>query len=287
MLTTPAGVIWRASYALVMHEGLELSGYAAFTAILSLFPFVGFLAALAGFLGNEDIANRFLASAFAFAPHEVVSVIAPVIHDMLTNRNPNLLTFSIVFALWSASSGIEALRTLLNRSYGVRETRPIWFLRPQSLLIVVVGSLLAMSVSIAIVLGPVIVHWVAWFGLSQSIDDVFWAVLRYGVAAVVVTVSLMVLHLALPNCHLGLSEIWPGSIVTTLLWLVGAGLFSLYVENLGRFNVTYGSLGGIILTLLFFYVSAIIFAFGAEINAALGSPCQRPANPQAGVQPTA
>src|ERR1700712_2751932 len=124
--------------AFVDHSGFEMSGYAAFTALLSLFPFLLFLTALAGFLGDEDVAAKVMTGAWDFAPKEVSGVLRPVLYEVLTQRHGNLLTFGAVFALWSASSGVEALRTILNRSYGLTETRPIWMLRPQSLLIVIV-----------------------------------------------------------------------------------------------------------------------------------------------------
>ena len=124
-----------------------MSGYAAFTALLSLFPFLVFLTALAGFFGDEDVASRVLAGALEFAPQEVVDVLRPVIFEVLTQRHGGLLTVGIVFALWSASSGVEALRTILNRSYGAAETRPIWVLRPQSVVIVIFGAAAALLIA--------------------------------------------------------------------------------------------------------------------------------------------
>src|SRR5579883_3203679 len=155
-------LIWRSCAGLVKREGLELSGYMAFTALLALFPFLIFLAALAGFLGDQESATRVVASAFKFVPHEVASALAPVIHEVVSQHRGGLLIFGIVFALWTASSGVEALRVLLNRSYGVQETRSVWWLRTQSLAVVVVGAGLSLVASIAIVLGPVL-----WWLISR------------------------------------------------------------------------------------------------------------------------
>jgi membrane protein len=252
--------------AFVDHSGFEMSGYAAFTALLSLFPFLLFLTALAGFFGDEKIAEQVFAGALEFAPQEVVSVIRPVIYEVLTQRHGGLLTLSIVFALWSASSGVEALRTILNRSYRAPETRAIWMLRPQSVIIVVFGGVFALLVASIIIVGPMLLHRALPL---QPVNDRLWMLLRYGIAGSVVTACVIVLHLILPNCRLRLSQVAPGGILTTLLWLAGAGLFSMFVDRFMRINVTYGSLGGIILTLLFFYLIAIMFAYGAEVNAQL------------------
>jgi membrane protein len=267
----------RAGQALVAHEGLELSGYTAFTALLSLFPFLLFLTALAGFLGDESIAQNVVAGAFDFAPKEVVDVLRPVIFEVLTQRHGTLLTVGIIFALWSASSGLEALRTLLNRSYGIVETRRIWVLRPQSILIVIVGTIFSMMVAGTVILAPLlgVFNWL-------HLNDAGWAMLRYGVGGVLAIWLLIALHLVLPNARLSLRAVWPGAVVTALLWLGGASLFSVYVENFANFSITYGSLGGIILTLLFFYVTAIMFAYGAELNAVM-----RPDVPRLTVLPAA
>ncbi len=264
-------IIYRAAWNLVVHEGFELSGYAAFTALLSIFPALIFLTTLAGFFGDAESADRVIEQALKLAPREVVDVLAPVVRDVVSRQSPNLMTFSILFALYSASNGIEALRTLLNRSYGVVETRPIWRLRPQSVCIVVVGAVLTLVMSVLLVLGPMILNLLRHFGIMISSGSLLWA-LGYGAAALIVTAAVGVLHLILPNRKLAPLAILPGAILTAVLWLSGAALFSLYVEDIAQYSVIYGSLGGIILTLFFFYLTAIVFVFGAELNQSLMAP---------------
>jgi len=272
-----AFVGWHAGERLIAHEGFELSGYAAFTALLSLFPFLLFLTALAGFFGDAEVARTVLTEAFGFAPREVVDVLRPVIFEVLTQRHGSLLTLGIVFALWSASSGLEAMRTILNRSYGLTETRAIWLLRPQSIVIVMILTVFTIIGSVATVFAPLLLRFFEWFFVAQQLSNAAWVLLRYGLAAAVVTAMLIALHLTLPNRHLPLRAVWPGAVITALLWFAEAGLFSIYVENFANFSITYGSLGGIILTLLFFYVTAILFAYGAEVNAALLATRAKPA----------
>jgi membrane protein len=267
---------------LVKHEGFELSGYIAFTALLALFPFLIFLTALAGFLGDAASADRVISTLFELAPPEVAQVLAPILRDVLTQQHGGLLTLSIVFALWTASSGVEALRTLLNRCYEVSETRAFWQTRPVSIVIVVGGAGLALVLSLALVLGPVI--WKVATDFMPLSDAWFlpWIAIRYGIAAVLVSGCLVGLHRILPNCHQPMRRVWPGAAMTALLWLASAALFSLYVDNFASYSVTYGSLGGVIMTLMFFYFSAVIFGFGAELNAALArlSRGRRPPGPE-------
>ena len=291
---------WDAAWRLVMKdEGLELSGYIAFTAFLSLFPFLIFLAALAGFLGDQETASEFIDAMFRFMPNDVAETLAPAVRDVIGSRQGGLLTFGVLGTLWFASSGIEALRAGLNRAYGVNEERPIWWLRLQSLAMVIVSGFVFFFVSIAVILGPivweavrpvfgrtldaqivfttgryvvaVILLWSSLMLLHRWLPNSKQAYLRVlpGVCVTVVLLwaALMLLHRWLPNTRQAYLRVLPGVCATTLLWLAGASLFSWYVGNLADYSAFYGSLGGVAITLFFFYGSAIIFIFGGELNA--------------------
>ncbi len=130
-LRAAGSTIWEAIVNLVNHEGMEISGYVSFMAILALFPFLIFVVAIAGFIGQAEGAGKFISLAFQFVPPEVAKVLAPTISNIVTHPRGDLLTFGILFAIWSASSGVEALRLLLNRCYAVPETRSVYLLRLQ------------------------------------------------------------------------------------------------------------------------------------------------------------
>lgn len=261
-------ISYRAAWRLVMQdEGLELSGYIAFTAFFSLFPFMIFLAALAGFLGDRQTADDFIAAMFGFMPDDVAGTLAPAVREVIGARQGGLLTIGILTTLWFASNGIEALRTGLNRAYAVSEERPMWWLRLQSIGFVIAGGLIIFFLSLAVILGPLI-----WRVMGPMIDDLLGSQLafvsaRYLVAILLLWAALMLLHRWLPNTKQAYLRVLPGVCATTLLWLAGASLFSWYIGNLADYSAFYGSLGGVAITLMFFYVSAIIFIFGAEINA--------------------
>lgn len=259
---------YRAAWRLVMKdEGLELSGYIAFTAFFSLFPFVIFLAAVAGFLGDRETADEFIEAMFEFMPTDVAETLAPAVREVMGARQGGLLTVGILTTLWFASNGIEALRTGLNRAYGVSEERAIWRLRLQSIAFVIAGGVVIFFLSLAVILGPLI-----WRVLGPTLHDLLgtqlvFISLRYLVAALLLWGALMLLHRWLPNTKQAYLRVLPGVCATTLLWLAGASLFSWYVGNLADYSAFYGSLGGVAITLFFFYVSAIIFIFGGELNA--------------------
>jgi membrane protein len=259
---------YEAAWRLVMkEEGLELSGYIAFTAFFSLFPFLIFLAALAGFLGDRETADDFNAAMFDFMPPDVAETLAPAVREVIGSRQGGLLTIGILTTLWFASNGIEALRTGLNRAYGVSEERAMWRLRMQSVAVVIAGGFIIFFLSLAVLLGPLI-----WRVLGPAIDDVLatelvFVSVRYLVATFLLWGALMLLHRWLPNTKQAYSRVLPGVCVSTVLWLVVASLFSWYIGHLADYSAFYGSLGGVAITLFFFYISAIIFIFGAELNA--------------------
>jgi membrane protein len=248
-------------------QGLELAGYIAFTAFFSLFPFVIFLAALAGFLGDRETANEFIVAMFDLLPDDVAQTLAPAVREVMGARRGGLLTVGILTTLWFASSGVEALRAGLNRAYGVTEERALWWLRLQSIAFVIAGGLIMFFLSLAVILGPLL-----WRALGPTLDDLLgtelaFLTLRHLAALVLLWGALMLLHRWLPNARQAYLRVLPGVCATTLLWFVGASLFSWYIGHLADYSAFYGSLGGVAITLMFFYVTAIIFLFGAEFNA--------------------
>jgi len=276
---------YRAAWRLVMvDEGLELSGYIAFAAFLSLFPFLIFLATLAGFLGDRETANEFIQTMFHFMPKDVAETLAPAVREVVGVRERSLLTLSILATLWFASSGVEALRSGLNRAYKVGEQRAIWWLRLQSIAVVIVSAVITFFLSLAVIFGPLV-----WRLFGSEIDDLLetrlvFTSMRYVVAVLLLVGALLLLHRSLPNIAQPFRHVFPGVCVTAVLWLGGASLFSWYVGNLANYALFYGSLGGVAITLMFFYVTAIIFIFGAEFNAVwrerVDARRAREANPQ-------
>jgi membrane protein len=261
-------IVWHATMHLIYDGGMTYAGHIAFMTLFSSFPFLIFLTTLAGELGQMGAARDFVTMALGALPEEVSGAIRPAIEEVMSSRRAGLMTVSILAALWATSSGIEALREALNTAYGVEEPRPIWFCRLQSLAFTIIFSICIILVTFVLVVGPVL--WSYIVPLLEVPWEWGWVyeALRYLVAVALLYLAVALLYRWLPARHLPRREILPGAAVTVVLWVALASLFSLYLQNLGRFSVTYGSLGGIVITLMFFYVSAVIFIFGAEINSA-------------------
>lgn len=247
-----------------------LAGYIAYAALLALFPFLIFLATLSGFLGRQEAVLEFVGIGLSRLPPEVAEVLETPVREILLEQRPGLLTVSVIGTLWVASSGFEALRAGLNEAYDIEEPRAFWWRRLQSLAFTLLSAVAILAATIAVVLGPLVWRLVEWL-LELPLPTVWqllYGAFRYSLAGGVLLAVIWALYYFLPNRPMRKRDALPGAGVAVVLWTVTASLFSWYLTNLGRFSVTYGSLGGIVLSLFFFYVSAAIFIFGAEINAA-------------------
>jgi membrane protein len=192
-----------------------------------------------------------------------------VIIEVLSQPRGGLLTIGLLFTIWAASSGVDALRLSLNRAYSITEERSILRLKLQSILFVLVGGSFIFVVALVILLGPILWHIArTLFSLSMN-DEQTWILGRYALGAVLICFTTGMLHLVLPMKRPRLLQVLTGAVATSILWLSAAGLFTIYISTLTSYGSTYGKLGGIVVTLLFFDVTALIFIFGAELNASL------------------
>jgi len=253
---------------MIRNGGFELSGHLAFTAFLALFPFLIFLAALFGILGDQDTAQTLVNFLFRFAPRDVAETLSGPIFEVMLAHHEDLLTIGILGTLWAASSWFEAVRLALNTAYGIEEPRALWKRRLQSLLFVVLSATVLVLASGSIVLGPL-----AWRFVERIVSvgpgiGVLWDIGRYLVGGLLFGGFLMVSHQYLPPRRLPWRTLLPGVAVTLLFWLAVSTGLSIYLALAGNYDSTYGTLGGVVITLLFFYSAALVFIFGAELNAA-------------------
>jgi membrane protein len=261
---------WIAAVGEMMRNGgFELAGHLAFTAFLALFPFLIFLAALFGLLGDTQTAATLVNFLFRFAPHDVAQTLSGPIFAVMIAHHEDLLTLGILGTLWAASSWFEAVRLALNTAYDVKDERPMWKRRLQSLIFVVISAVVLLVASGSIVLGPI-----AWKLIQRVVPigpgiGIVWDVGRYLLAAVLFGGFLMVLHQYLPPIRQRWRDLMPGIAVTLGFWLAVSTGLSIYLALAGNYDSTYGTLGGVVITLLFFYSAGLVFIFGAELNGSL------------------
>ncbi len=272
--STRSGRFWRALVAAARHllfeDGLVVAGNLAFTALFAIFPFIIFLLSLAGFIGQGAAAQRSLELGLSIVPPEVAAVLRPAVHQVTTGSTPGLATFGIVLTLWFASSGLEGVRHALENAYhSHRRARNFLVARLQSLALTILTAIGLLIAIVAIIGGPFIRDALEWLAQRQLVDQSFYVIARYAFGLLLLLGVTLLLHLTLPTARLSLIDVLPGAVLSVLVWGIVAWAYSTYLRTLTRYNLTYGSLSGIVLTLFFFYISAAIFIFGAQFNGAL------------------
>ena len=262
-------------------DGWAIASHIALSALMSLFPFLIVVTALAAFFGSKELADETARLMLEAWPKEVAEPIAGEIRDVLTNLRTDVLTFGVLAAVYFSTSGIDSLRIGLNRAYGVKEPRPWWWLRLESIGYVLVGAVALLAFSFLIVLWPLL--WTTAVHLFPALPrlDGTVTLVRYGLASAVIVVTLVIVHLWLPAGRRSLAEIVPGILVTLALWLVAGAVFGRYLADFAYTYVTiYAGLASAMIALVFLYLVASIFVYGGELNAAIARARTTRANPE-------
>lgn len=260
--------IYRAAYDTVMvHDGIEHAGYLAFLGLLAMFPFLVFLVSVIGVLGQGVSGASFISSLLQTLPSDITAALRPRIIEIISGPPQGLLTVSILGAIWTASSGVEGIRTVLNRAYRVTTPPAYWLRRLLSIAqLMVFTSILIIGMLTVVALPLILQHIENFVGMQPfEADEKFGNILFYfTIFSLFIAVSYI--YYMLPNIKQRLVSVIPGAALVVVLWIGAAYLFTKYLSNFNQVNLIYGSLGGIIAALVFFYICNIIFIFGAELN---------------------
>jgi membrane protein len=267
------------------NDGFIHAGNLAYLAMLAIFPFFILGAALFDLIGGRDNAEALILSVARAMPDSVASVIVPVAEDVVYARSGWLLWAGGAVGLWTVSSLIETIRDILRRAYGAKSVRAFWQTRLFSIgLILAAVVLLMLSLFAQVLIGgaqeviaaafPQLGQWIGTLSLSRIVP------------ALGLALSLWVLFLTLtPPAFRGRRcPKWPGALFTTLWWLAVAAALPIVLRSVFTYDLTYGSLAGSMVTLLFFWLVGLGLVIGAELNAALAPespPSAKPAKENA------
>ena len=262
-------VFARAVVNYVLHQSANQAGSVAFSTLLSMFPLLLFVSATAAFVGEPGTAAALAGRIIEYLPAVVARALQPAVDEVLSQRNRALVAVGMVVTLWTASSGTQAIRTALNKAYGVERGTSFWRARLKVTLFTVLGTLGTILVFSSVVILPY-----AWRLLEQGTDadpDALWLRdgVRYGVAFVVLVVLYALFYGWLPDIRQRMRTVLPGAIVGAAMWLGAAMLLSHVLRSAWKLALVYGGFAGLVATLVFLYVSAATLIFGAEINAVM------------------
>jgi membrane protein len=257
--------VWKAIVNTVGHDGIEHAGYLAFLGLLAMFPFLVFMVAVIGFIGQGDAGAAFITSLLQTLPEHITIALKPRIVEIISGPPQGLLTISILGAIWTASSAVEGLRTILNRAYHVHTPPAYWLRRSLSILQLLFFTFILISGMIVMVAIPLVLrHIEGWLGIHLVAKN--WSYMAFLATVGVLFITICYIYYLIPNIRQRFVTVAPGAAIVVIAWLGAAQLFTLYLSNFNQVNLIYGSLGGLIATLVFFYICNIIFIFGAELN---------------------
>jgi membrane protein len=263
-------IVLDAYWRFVADDGWAIASHIALSGLMSLFPFLIFVTALAGFFGSKNLADEVVALLLEAWPQRVAQPIATEIHSVLTHTRGDLLTYGVVLAVYFSSNGVESLRIGLNRAYDRGETRAWYWLRLESILYVLVGAVALLALAFLVVLGPLICSTAVSFIPQLAPYSGVVTLTRLGIATVLIVVALVILHLWLPAGRRTFREILPGIVLTVALSLSCGFAFASYLQAAAQNYVsTYAGLASFMVALVFLYTVAAIFIYGGEFNAEL------------------
>lgn len=235
--------------------------------ILAFFPFLIFLMTIVSY--TSVTASDILSNFSNIVARDTFTVIQSFIEGVLESKNTTLLSFGMVGTLWAASAGVMAIIKALNKAYDEAEDRPFWKVRGISLLFTLAMGIVFLLAFVLLIFGQGISeHVFRWLQFPDNFD-MLWNLFKFFIPLITMFIVFIFLYQITPNRRLKLKEVVPGALFSTLGWIAISALFAFYVNHWGNYTKTYGSIGGVIILLIWLYISSIIILLGGEINATL------------------
>ena len=234
--------------------------------LFAIFPGMIFLLTLLPYLPIENLQQVAMSFFREVLPGNAAETVQGVVLEITTQKRSGLLSFGLLLTLWSASTGLAAVMDELNATYDVRETRPFWKTRSIALLLTVFFALLTIGCSVSIVFGAFLQHWLEQrFHLPPETALIFTA-FRWGVAITLSLSAFAVVYYFGPDVEQRVRFIAPGAVVGTGLLALASLAFRFYVQNFANYTASYGSLGAVIVLMLWLYIAGVIIMVGSELN---------------------
>jgi membrane protein len=246
---------------------MGMAAQISFYTMLGLFPFLIFLLSLLGtFPLGEALKPEMLEALREQMPRESAEYVANIVLELLPEYSQGLLSVGLLASLWGASMAVGALITTINRAYNIRPRRHMVTQKIMSIvLVLLLSGMWLMSMTIILV-GPGITQSMFEFLGIASETNTFWTSMRLPMAFMLNLTALSILYYIAPEARQRFLSILPGAFTATILWLLASSAFRIFLRNFGTYNKTYGSLAGLVILMMWLWISGLVFLLGAEIN---------------------
>ncbi len=248
-----------------------LAAALTYYAVLAMVPGLIVLFTAIGLFG-KSLVNRVVHQVNAVAPGSAGQFVKSILTQVQSHRTGTgiVAVVGIAVALWSASSYVNGFRQASNVIYGIGEGRPVWKTVPMRVMVTAVAVVILVICALIVVVSGSVAAQVGNSIGAGHVAVVVWSIAKWPVLVVLVSALLAILYWATPNAKIGgIKWVSPGGVIATALWLILSGLFSIYVIHFSTYNKTYGSLAGIVIFLIWLWLSNVAVLLGAEVNAEL------------------
>ena len=251
----------------VADNGLGLAAQLAYYFLLALFPTVLCVIALTSFLPLQNFTDEVTRLLGGLAPPEMVTLIREQMLRLADGNDGGIFSIGLVGALWSSSAAMVAMIDAMNQAYDIEEARPWWKVRVTAILLTIGLAVFVVLSAGLIVAGPQLADLLAgWFGFG-TVFTTTWKILQWPIAFALITSGIGLVYYYAPDAEQDFTWITPGSVIAATLWVLASLVFRFYVVSFGNYEATYGTVSGVILLMLWFYISGLMLVIGAEAAA--------------------
>lgn len=252
-----------------VHGGV-VAGNFAYLALLTIFPFFIVAAAMGGVFGRSEYGQQAVNAFLAAVPPSTASVIAAPMESAMSARTGPLLWLAVIVGLWTTGSLIETIRSLIRRAYGATSDKPFWRYRLGSMaliIIAVIATMLALSMQVVLVGAAEVIA--ASFRFPEDALSLV-AFSQLFTFLVLLGMLYLVFGMLTPTVYRRAGHpIWPGPLFISIWWMVSLSVLPFFLSNFADYDLTYGSLAGVMVSLIFFFLIGLAMVIGAELNAAV------------------
>jgi membrane protein len=241
----------------------------AYYSFLALFPALLFVVSLASFFPIQKLIDQAMRTVVRFAPGDVVTIVRDQLLQITDTPHGGVLVLSLLGTVWSTSSGMVALIATLNQAHDVFETRPWWRVRAVAVALTTALAFFMLVALTLVLVGPATVSTLADRLELGAAFTMGWHIVRWPAALAVVLTALGAIYHFAPDVKQEFAWITPGSVAATAVWLLVSLAFRTYVVHFGTYQKTYGAIGAVMVTLLWFYFSGLAVILGAQLNATI------------------
>jgi membrane protein len=279
---TPLQLVNRVYHEINDDEVLTRSAALAYYFVSALFPMIFFLMAMLGlFAQSHDLQSSLLNYTARFMPGDAYKLVQKTLQEVANSSTGLKLAFGLALALWSGAGGVVSIIDALNRCYHVKDSRPFWKQRLIALgLTVGIAALTIVALTIVLYGGDIADFVGSHLGLS-NVTVIAWHIVQWPIALFFVVLSFALLYFWGPDTKQQWQWITPGAVVGVLTWIGASLLFRVYLHFFNSYSKTYGSLGAVIVLLLWLYISGLAILVGGEINSEIENAAAKRGHPEA------